>query len=224
MVNQILRTKRGKWAVALCVIAIIGAIGSISGGSTEALPGALVFIAIAALLVVPEVKAIKNPPPAPSLDSMGIHVTQDALDAFRTNGTLPNVDNCPVMLADGEQAVYACHAERIETKNRKIGTTGSGTGVSLRVTKGVKIRTGGTGSQSVYGDVEMVHAGEFVVTTKRIVFVATSRAFEEQLHSISAVSVDGNCLAIVTSKGNYAVRIPLPEYPCDIIRHCIRIK
>lgn len=224
MFQQILKTKRGKWSVALCIIAVLGAIGCISEGSTEALPGVLILLAIAAAIVVPEVKAIKNPPPAPSLDSLGIHVTQEALDAFRAYGTLPKVDDSPVMLADGEQAVYACHATRVETKNRRLGTTGSGTGASFRVAKGVSLRTGGTGSQSVYGDVEMVHAGEFVVTTERIVFVATSRAFEEKLSSISAVSVDGDCLAIMSAKESYAMRMPIPEYPCEIIKHCIKIK
>lgn len=224
MFQQILKTKRGKWAVALCIIAILGAIGCVSNGSTEVLPGALVLLAIAAVLIVPEVKAIKDPPPAPSLDSFGIHVTQEALDAFRAYGTLPKVDDSPVMLADDEQAVYACHAARIETKNRRIGTTGSGAGASFRVAKGVSLRTGGTGSQSVYGDVEMVHAGEFVVTTERIVFVATNRAFEEKLSNISAVSVDGDCLAVMSAKESYAMRMPMPEYPCDIIKHCIKNK
>ena len=224
MLRQILGTKRGKWAVALCIIAIIAAIGSLSKGSAEALPGALILLAIAAVLVVAAVKAIQNPPPAPTLEEQGIHITQEDLDAFKAYGTLPRVENCPVILTDEEQAVYACRAERVETKNRRIGTTGGGVGGSFRVAKGVRIRTGGTGSKSVYGDVEMVHAGEFVVTTKRVVFVATSRAFEEKLSIISAVSVEGDCLAIVSAKESYAMRMPMPEYPCEIIKHCIKIK
>lgn len=222
MIQQILKTKRGKWAAVLLCIAVIGIIGSVSEGSADALPGALILLAIAAILVVAAIKTIQNPPPAPTLEDMGVHVSQEALDAFRTYGTLPKVDNCPVILAEGEQAVYACHAERIETKNRRLGTTGSGSGMSFRVAKGVSLRTGGTGSKSVYGDVEMVHAGEFVVTTKRIVFVAPNRAFEEKLSSISAVAVEGGCLAIMSAKGNYAMRIPAQEYACEIIQYCIK--
>lgn len=224
MVQRILKTKRGKWAVALCAIAVIGAIGSVSSGSVDALPGAAVLLAIAVVLAMTVAKEIQNPPPPPTIEEQGIHVSKDALDAFRAYGTLPKVDNSPVMLADGETAVYACRAERIETKNRKIGTTEGGAGVSFRVAKGVSLRTGGTGSKSVYGDVEMIHAGEFVVTTNRVVFVAASRAFEEKLSNISAVTIDGDCLAILTTKENYAMRMPMPEYPCDIIKHCIKIK
>lgn len=223
MVQQILKTKQGKWAVALVVIAVIGAISSISKGTTDALPGALVLIAIAVALVIVAVKAIQNPPLPPTLEEQGIYVSQDALDAFSTYGTLPKVENCPVILTDGEQAVYACRAERVETKNRRIGTTGGGAGMSFRVAKGVRVRTGGAGSKSVYGDVEMVHGGQFVVTTNRIVFIANSRAFEEKLSKVTAVSVDDGCLAIMTAKDNYAMRMPLPEYPCEIIMHCIKL-
>lgn len=223
MVQQILKTKRGKWAVALVVLGILCAVASLSEGSAEALPGAAVLIVIAALLALTAAKAIKNQPPAPSLKDQGIHVTQEELEAFSADGTLPNVENCPVILAQDERAVYACRAERIEVKNRKLGTTGSGGGASIRVAKGVRLRTGSTGSKSVYGDVEMAHGGEFVVTTSRIVFVANSRAFEEKLAGISAVSVEDGCLAIVTAKGNYALRMPMAEYPCNIIKHCIKI-
>lgn len=222
MIQQILKTKQGKWAVVLLVIAVLCAIGSISKGVLEALPGALIFIAVAAVLAASAVKAIKNPPPAPSLEDQGIHITQDALDKFNANGTLPRIENSPVILADGEQAVYACRAERIETKNRRIGTTGGGVGASFRVAKGVRVRTGGAGSKSVYGDVEMVHAGEFVVTTDRIVFVANSRAYEANLSDISAVSVDGGCLVMMSAKENYAMRMPSPEYAHEIILHCIK--
>ena len=221
MIQQILKTKQGKWSVALVVIAILAAIGSLSNGSTEALPGSLILLVIAAVLVMSAMNAIKNPPPAPTLGDQGIHISQDDLDAFKAYGKLPQLTNSPVILAEGEQAVYACSAERVETKNRRLGTTGGGVGGSIRVAKGVSIRTGSTGSKSIYGDVEMVHGGEFVVTTDRIVFVASSRAYSEKLADISAVSVDGDCLAIMAGNSNYAMRMPYPEYPCEIIKHCI---
>lgn len=222
MVGQILKTKRGKWAAVLVVLAVVCAIAGAANGSTEALPGAAILVIVGAVLALLAAKEIKNPPPAPSLEDIGIHVTQEDIDAFVEQGTLPNVESCPVILDPDEAAVYACKAERIETKNRRLGTTGSGGGASIRVAKGVNIRTGSTGSKSVYGDVEMVHGGEFVVTTKRIVFVANSRAFEEKLSGISAVSVDSGCLAIMTAKASYALRMPMAEHPCNIIRHCIK--
>lgn len=221
MIQQILKTKQGKWAAALVIISAIAVAASISKGSTEALPGALIFLGIATVLVMNAIKTIKNPPPDPTLEDQGIHISQEDIEAFKTYRKLPRLTNSPVILADGEQAVYACRAERIETKNRKIGTTGGGSGSSIRVAKGVRLRTGGTGSKSIYGDVEMVHSGEFVVTTDRIVFVANSRAYEEKLSAVSAVSVDSGCLTIMAGNNSYTMRMPCPEYPCEIIKHCI---
>lgn len=222
MIQQILKTKRGKWAAVLVVVAVLCAIGAITAGEMEGISGVVPLIAIAVVLALSASKETKNPPAPPSLQSMGIHVGQEALDEFAASGTLPNVEDCPVILAQDEVAVYACRAERIETKNRRIETTGSGGGATIRVAKGVSIRTGGAGSKSIYGDVEMVHGGEFVVTTKRVVFVANNRAFEEKLSNISAVSVDDGCLAIMTAKSSYTLRMPSPDYPCNIIKHCIK--
>ena len=222
MFQQVIKTTKGKWAVALGAFAIVGSVSSLSQGSTEAIPGAILFLAGAAALVLSAIKDIKNPPPTPTVEDLGIHVSQADLDAFKAYGTLPNVENSPIMLADGEQAVYASRATRVETKNRRLGTTGGGGGMSVRVAKGVRVRTGGTQSKSVYGDVEMTHNGEFVVTTQRIVFVASSRAFEEKLQSISAVTVEDGCLVIMGTKDNYSLRMPLTDTPCDIIRQCIK--
>lgn len=221
MIQQILKTKQGKWAVALVVIAVLATIGSLSKGSTAALPGALILLVIAAVLAMSAIKAIKNPPSMPTLEDQGIHISQDDLDAFKTYSKLPQLTNSPVILVGDEQAVYACRAERVETKNRRLGTTGGSAGGSIRLAKGVSIRTGGTGSKSIYGDVEMVHGGEFVVTTDRVVFVASSRAYTEKLADISAVSVDGGYLTIMAGNNSYAMRMPYPECPCEIIKHCI---
>ena len=131
MIQQILKTNQGKWAVALASIAVIGIVSSVSKGSTEAIPGALVLLAIVAVLVMTAIKAIQNPLPAPTLEALGIHISQEQLDAFVSYGTLPRVENTPVILANEEQAVYACRAVRVETKNRKIGTTGGAAGASI---------------------------------------------------------------------------------------------
>lgn len=64
MIQQILKTKRGKWALALVVIAILSAIIS-----AEALEGAVVLIIIAVALVAPIVKGTQSKPPAPTQEN-----------------------------------------------------------------------------------------------------------------------------------------------------------
>lgn len=62
MVQQILKTKGGKWALALVIIAVLAVIGSISEGSAEYISGAFLFLIIATGLVITEAKKIQNPP------------------------------------------------------------------------------------------------------------------------------------------------------------------
>lgn len=62
MVQQILKTKGGKWALALVIMAVLAVIGSISEGSTEYISGAFLLLIIATWLVITEVKKIQNPP------------------------------------------------------------------------------------------------------------------------------------------------------------------
>ncbi len=224
MFGKIIKTAKGKWAIALVMMAVLALIGGLSEGQNDfgtVLGGAALLIVIAGCLVLSEVKAIKNPPAPPTLAEQGIYVPQEALDAFLTREILPTVQNTPVMLSPGETAVYYCEAVRVETKNRMIGKTGAGGSTSIRVAKGVRLRTGGGGSQNVYGDIEMTAQGQFVATTERIIFVAGNKAFTENLSNISAISTVNDCLAIVTPKQSYSLRMASPEYPCAIIKRCI---
>ena len=212
MIQQLLKLKRGKWAIVLVSIAVVAVIYSIADGRYDTLPGAAILLVVAAILVATGIRVIKNPPAPPVQE-----------DDFLVDGQLPHVANTPVILSQGEDAVYCSKATRVETKNRIVGKTGGGSGASIKIAKGVRFRTGGGGSQNVYGDIEMLNDGEFVVTTKRIVFVAANRAFEEKLSNITAVSVVGDCIAIVTAKDNYSVRVSAPERPCAIIKKCVEV-
>ncbi len=221
MFGQIIKTTKGKWALVLAVLAILALIGGITKGQDDLgviLGGCAALIVISVLLFLSAAKSAKN---GPAPGSVGIHVPQEEMDAFTSYGTLPNIKDVPVILGDGETAVYYCDAVRVETKNRMLGKTGSGAGVSFRVAKGVRIRSGNGGSKNVYGNIEMSDPGQLVVTTQRIVFIAKNKAFAEKLTSLSAVSVIDNHLAIVTSNKNYSLRMPMPEYACEIIKRCI---
>lgn len=223
MIKEILKTKRGKWAIVLCAIAVMGCIASLSKGTTEALPGALVLIAIAALLVLSAVKSIKNPPPAPTLKDMGINVPEDALQAFDDYGTLPDLKSTPVLLGDNEQAVYDCMATRAITKNRVVGHTRNSSGTSLRIAKGVTLRTGGGGTKSEYGDVTTRSAGRFIITNERIVFSSQQNAFTALLGEIASVEAYEDGLIIIVGKNTYVLELAMSHYPATMIEKCRNI-
>lgn len=213
MFKQVLKTKRGKWAVALAVIAVIGGIGS-----ADALPGAVLFLIIAAVLALSAMNKIKNPPPEPTLADMGIFVSDDALQAFDMFGTLPNLKGTPVMLNPEEQAVYDCAATRTETKTRVVGHTRNKS-ASIRLAKGVSVRTGG-GDRSVYGDVKTSSAGRFVVTTEKIVFSSQQKAFTAPLASITSVDAYDGGMTIIVGKNTYVMEMAKSNYPAAMIEQC----
>ena len=215
MMKQILKSKKGKWAVALVAVAVLGTIGSISKGSTEALAGAAILVAIAGLLVLSQIKKVKNPP---SLNDMGIYVPEAALLAFDQCGTLPDLNGTPVMLENGEQAVYDCSAIRTETKNRVVGHTKTAR-ASVRLTKSVTVRAGG-GDRSIYGDVKTSSAGRLIVTTKKIVFSSQQKAFTAQLSEIDSVETYDDGMTIIAGKYTYVLEMAMPHYPAAMIEQC----
>lgn len=78
MLKQILKTKRGKWALALLIIAVLGAIVLLSDGQTKSLPAALILVAISVLLSVSAAKGNKKKPaePAPrTIEANGVKLT-----------------------------------------------------------------------------------------------------------------------------------------------------
>ena len=115
-------------------------------------------------------------------------------------GTLPVITNSPIA-RQGETTHLYCQAIRFITKNRVVGRTASTAGVSVRVAKGVSVRTGGIKGHSVYGDVTATHEGEFVLTNKRVIFVHGQHGFQSTLATLDAVSElpDGK---VILQKGN----------------------
>ena len=63
MFHKVIQTARGKWAVAIIVIAVVGAIASLAEGviDTEALLGAAILIVIAVALIASVIKTINTP-------------------------------------------------------------------------------------------------------------------------------------------------------------------
>lgn len=61
MVRQVLESKHGKWALVLAIIGVLALIGSLSEGSAEAIPFALVLLSVAVFLVFSAIKNFKHP-------------------------------------------------------------------------------------------------------------------------------------------------------------------
>jgi hypothetical protein len=78
------------------------------------------------------------------------------------------------LIKAGEKAYGAVMARLQETKT--VGYSAGTTGVSVRVAKGVTLRTSGTRGKAIKGMVS-VASGELVVTDKRVVFAGDKKSF-----------------------------------------------
>ena len=127
-------------------------------------------------------------------------------------GGLPVLSSVPVILEEGEQAHFFAPARRYITKKKAVGRTGSGGGISVRVAKGVSVRSGGGASQTVYDDVTDAFDGLAVLTNRRIVFLAKQNGFDCKLSTISAILPEGDGLMIQAGAKNYRLTVAQQGY------------
>lgn len=127
-------------------------------------------------------------------------------------GVLPALASVPVVLGEGEVAHFFAPARRYVTKKKAVGRTGSGGGVSVRVAKGVSVRSGGGASQTVYDDVTDAFDGLAVLTNRRIVFLAKQNGFDCKLSTISAILPEGDGLMIQAGAKNYRLTVAQQGY------------
>jgi len=116
------------------------------------------------------------------------------------SGILPVYTESSIVRKD-EITHFMCQAVRYITKNRVVGRTASTAGISVRVAKGVSLRSGGIRGQSVYGDVTGTFLGEFVLTNKRLMFIHEQHGFECTLNTLDAIT-EGDKGKVIIQKSN----------------------
>lgn len=132
---------------------------------------------------------------------------EDSALTLIEQGGLPTIVGTPVVLEEGEAAHYYAPAIRFVTKNRIVGHTGGGAGVSVRVAKGVSVRTGGGSSQNVRSDVTDDFTGAVVLTNRRLVFLHNQAGFECKLSSVSSVTPLTDSILIQSGVKSYQLSV-----------------
>lgn len=125
---------------------------------------ALLFVALAVFLFWQGAKSSAGKK-AKRQGGNGTYMTEQELQQIQ-GGVLPALASVPVVLGEGEVAHFFAPARRYVTKKKAVGRTGSGGGVSVRVAKGVSVRSGGGASQTVYDDVTDAFDGLAVLTNR----------------------------------------------------------
>ena len=77
----------------------------------------------------------------------------------------------------GEIILYATPAATFKDKEQVVGYTGKSAGASIRVAKGMTIRTGGSGGSPIRSAVRKHNPGDLIITNKRVVFIGKDDNF-----------------------------------------------
>lgn len=123
-----------------------------------------------------------------------------------------------LLLKQSEIAYIEQPATLTITENKVVGTTGRSSGVSMRIAKGMYVRTGGSGGRKIYDDVTTTYDGILSVTNQRISFMQERKAFEIQLSKLTNTTSDDNTLVLQQRNKSYA----LLTDDADVIEHLIR--
>lgn len=153
-----------------------------------------------------------------------------ALKGERIKGNRPNtlapdaalpIVQSNLVLADGETCHYCGPATFVKTKNVVVGYSSGHAGASIRVAKGMSIRTGGSKGAPIRGDVQERTNGVLSITNRRVVFSANKGAFDKKLASLSAVTPYSNGIAFQFGETQYPLETKEPEYVYQILARVI---
>lgn len=96
----------------------------------------------------------------------------------------------PELILKKEEAVYfATPAKTFTSKEKVVGYEGGSVGGSVRVAKGLTIRTSSSKGSPVRKNVYKFCDGDYVVTNKRVVFLGTEDSFEIPLEKITSIKL-----------------------------------
>lgn len=88
-----------------------------------------------------------------------------------------------------EVLIYAAPAYTFKDKEQVVGYTSKFAGASVRVAKGVTVRTGSSGGRPVKSDVRKFNEGDLLITNQRVLFVGKDDSFDFKAEKISTVKL-----------------------------------
>lgn len=104
----------------------------------------------------------------------------------KTLQALPVITPSGLILKPDELCHYQGAAHTEKTSSRIAGYTTQHVGGSVRIAKGMSIRSGGNQRRAVRETLTETSNGILYVTNKRLVFIATKNAFDKSLTALSA--------------------------------------
>jgi len=144
---------------------------------------------------------------------------ETSIETLKKEGLSPWSFEVPVLLRDNETA-YLVRENVGLYEGRRYTYQSSGMGMSLRVARGVWMRSGsGSGSIENEDMMKLLDEGSFVLTNKRIIYVGDMKSIQIPLKQILAVEVKDGLLYIARERKKRieAFSMPLPRLTKEFI-------
>lgn len=135
------------------------------------------------------------------------------------DGSLPIVIDTSVILRSGELCHFSQSATRLIPKNKVVGYTSGSTGMSVRVAKGVTVRTGGSKGEQIRENVLEEYSGRLIITNKRIIFSSLNNGFEKNIAALSMVTPADDGLVIQFGSQSFMIETKNAKIAHEIILH-----
>lgn len=146
---------------------------------------------------------------------------QKTINSIRA-GSIPKIEHCSLVLKKGEFACNEVQAYLSETKNKAVGSTSSGGGISVRIANGVYARSGSGGSRKIYKNVTEKFFGNFIITNQRIVFLNGQKGFEITHKDLTGLFSDEKSLIVQSKNKSYTICVNEPVLFEELIRAVIK--
>lgn len=144
-----------------------------------------------------------------------------AADEFREKverSTVPAVIECKnFVLRNGEVCHYQQPASSVVTKNLITRYEGRSSGVSVRIMKGVSVRSGSSRGVPIREDVKREYDGTLTITNQRVVMSSEKGGFEKAIGKISYMEETEEELVIQADGSLYTIKTDYPFWPKKII-------
>lgn len=123
-----------------------------------------------------------------------------------------------IVLRQNESAYLEQMVALLITQNKIVGSSGRSSGASIRVAKGVYLRSGGSRSQRIYKDVTTRYTGSLSITNQRIAFMHSQKAFEIPLEKLTNITSSHDTLVLQQANKSYTLEL----LNADLIEQLIR--
>lgn len=149
--------------------------------------------------------------------------TSPAILEFTPGSELPIVPAAGLLLAPQEVCHICMPAQSVKLKQAVVGYSGGHGSMSVRVARGVTLRTGSSRGTPIRDTVMEKYPATLYVTNRRIVLVSPNMGFDKPIDSLTAISPYSDTIILQFGATAKTIAINSPEYVAGVIQE-IRLR